>query len=48
MTVVTPVSVAKIAKDVLRHRVTLSYEAVASDVTVDQILDRILSAVPLP
>ena len=47
-TVVTPVSVAKIAKDVLRHRVTLSYEAVASDVTVDQILDRILSAVPLP
>ena len=32
----------------LRHRFVLSYEALADGVTADDILDRILAAVPLP
>ena len=37
-----------LALDVLRHRLVLSYEALADDVTPDDILDRVLAAVPLP
>ena len=39
---------ASSSKDVLRHRLVLSYEALAEDVTPDQILDKILDAVPMP
>lgn len=45
---VTPQDVKDMAKDVLRHRILLSYEAEAEDVTTDEILDRILSRVPVP
>lgn len=45
---VTPQDVKDMAKDVLRHRILLSYEAEAEDVTTDDILDRILSRVPVP
>jgi MoxR-like ATPase len=37
-----------LAKDVFRHRIVLSYEALADDVTSDGVLDRILAAVALP
>ena len=37
-----------VAKDVLRHRLVLSYQALVEDVTADGILDRILKAVPWP
>ncbi len=47
-TFVTPVDIAAMAKDVLRHRVILSYEAEAEGVTSDQIIDQVLEAVPLP
>ncbi|HEX3803043.1 MAG TPA: MoxR family ATPase [Solirubrobacteraceae bacterium] len=37
-----------LAADVLRHRVVLSYDALSDGVTVDQLLDQILAAVPAP
>jgi MoxR-like ATPase len=37
-----------VAKDVLRHRLVLSYQALVEDVTADAILGRILKAVPWP
>ena len=37
-----------IAKDVLRHRLVLTYEGLAERVTADAILDRVLAAVPPP
>jgi MoxR-like ATPase len=33
---------------VLRHRVLLTYEAEAENMTSDMIIDRILDAVPVP
>jgi MoxR-like ATPase len=45
---VTPQDVKDMAHDVLRHRILLSYEAEAEDTSTDQILDRILSKVPVP
>ncbi len=43
-----PHDVFDIAKDVLRHRMVLSYQALAESVTSDKILDGILAAVPQP
>ena len=45
---VTPVDIAAMAKDVLRHRVILSYEAEAEGITSDEIIDKVIEAVPLP
>ena len=39
---VLPQDVRELAKDVLRHRMVLSYEALAEGVDADQILDRVL------
>jgi MoxR-like ATPase len=36
------------APDVLRHRVLLTYEAEAESVTSDQVIARVLDAVPSP
>ena len=41
-----PQDLREIAPDVLRHRMMLSYEALADGVTPDAIIDRILAAVP--
>ena len=43
-----PQDVHDLALDVLRHRVVLSYEALADDVTPDALLARIIAAVQLP
>jgi len=43
-----PQDVFDVAPDVLRHRLVLSYEALARGLMVDQILARILSTVPAP
>jgi MoxR-like ATPase len=40
--------VKELAKDVLRHRIVLSYEALADDVAPDDLLDPIIAAVRLP
>jgi len=43
-----PQDVRDLAKDVLRHRLVLSYEALAEGVSPDAVLDAVLAAVPLP
>ena len=43
-----PQDIEEIAHDVLRHRIVLSYEALADGVDADQIVARILEAVPVP
>jgi MoxR-like ATPase len=40
--------IAYIAKEILRHRIILSYEAQAEEVTQDEIIEKILAAVPIP
>ena len=43
-----PADVRELARDVLRHRVVLSYEALADDVAPDDLLDPVVAAVPIP
>ena len=43
-----PQDVFDVAPDILRHRLVLSYEALARDLTPDHVLSRILSTVPAP
>jgi MoxR-like ATPase len=43
-----PQDLQDIAPDILRHRLVLSYDALADDVPADRIIDRVLSTVPLP
>jgi MoxR-like ATPase len=43
-----PQDVHELAKDVLRHRLVLSYEALAEGVDADHVLDRVLEATPMP
>ena len=43
-----PEDVRDLALDVLRHRVVLSYEALADDVSADDILSAVLATIPLP
>jgi MoxR-like ATPase len=38
----------ELAKDAFRHRLVLSYQALAEEVSTDSILDRVLAAVPVP
>jgi MoxR-like ATPase len=45
---VLPQDVQELAKDVLRHRLVLTYQALADSVTADTILDGIVAAVALP
>ncbi|MFA7615272.1 MAG: MoxR family ATPase [Moheibacter sp.] len=45
---VIPEDVRAMSKDVLRHRIGLSYEAEAENISSDQIIDEILNAVPIP
>jgi MoxR-like ATPase len=45
---VTPDDVKAVAKDVLRHRVIITYEAEAEDLTPDEIIDRVLQGVAVP
>jgi MoxR-like ATPase len=44
----TPQDVKDTAGDVLRHRLVLSYEAEAEDLTADAVLAKVLAAVPVP
>jgi MoxR-like ATPase len=43
-----PQDVHELAKDVLRHRLVLTYEALADEITPDTILDAVLGAVSMP
>ena len=43
-----PEDVRALALDVLRHRVLLTFEAEAEEIDADQVVTRILDAVPVP
>ncbi len=45
---VTPQDVKTVAMDVLRHRIILSYEAEAEDITTDNIIEQIFDSVEVP
>lgn len=45
---VTPLDIALIVKDVLRHRIILTYEAEALGVTTDEIIQKIMQTIPVP
>ncbi|MBI5500892.1 MAG: MoxR family ATPase [Deltaproteobacteria bacterium] len=45
---VTPEDIKAIGPDVLRHRVILTYEAEAEEMTAERIVQRVLETVPVP
>ncbi|WP_372845956.1 AAA family ATPase [Pontiella sp.] len=45
---VTPQDVKSIAPDVLRHRIIVSYEAEAEELTSEGLIEKILSEIPVP
>ena len=45
---VLPEDVKAVALNVLRHRLVLSYEAAADNITADEIISRILDFIPVP
>ena len=45
---VTPDDVKAVAREVLRHRVVLTYEAEAEEVTADAVVSRVLERIPVP
>ena len=45
---VTPEDVQNVAHDVLRHRLILTFEADAQAITADQVIETLLSTVPVP
>jgi MoxR-like ATPase len=45
---VTPQDVKDVGHDVLRHRVILSYEAEAEEMTADDVVAKVLARVPVP
>ncbi len=44
----TPQDVKETAHDVLRHRLLLTYEAEAEELTPDAVIDRLLAEIPVP
>ncbi|ADX67729.1 MULTISPECIES: AAA family ATPase [Weeksella] len=45
---VIPDDVRAVSKDVLRHRIGLTYEAEAENITPEEIIDNILNVIPVP
>ena len=45
---VVPEDVKAVAPDVLRHRIVLSYEAAAENMTADAIIEQVLNSVAVP
>jgi MoxR-like ATPase len=45
---VTPLDIAKITPDILRHRIVLSYKAEIDEINEDKIINKILETIPLP
>ncbi len=45
---VTPQDVKDISKEILRHRIILTYEAEADGITPDDVIQKILNSVPTP
>lgn len=45
---VSPIDIALVAKNVLRHRIILTYEAEAMDIKVDNLIQKILETIEIP
>ncbi|PHO09360.1 ATPase [Malaciobacter canalis] len=45
---VSPIDIALIVKNILRHRIILSYEAQAQDINVDDVIDKIVEKINIP
>jgi len=45
---VIPDDIRNVSKDVLRHRIGLSYEAEAENVTQEDIITKIINTIPVP
>ena len=45
---VTPADIKALAPDILRHRLILTYEAEAENITSDEIITRLLARLPVP
>ena len=45
---VVPHDVTELVLDVLRHRLVLTYEALSDDVTADDVLTKVMAALPVP
>jgi len=45
---VTPQDVKSVGPDVLRHRIAVSYEAEAEEMTSEQIIEQIFAGLPVP
>jgi len=45
---VTPIDVAYISKEIMRHRIVLTYEAEAEGITTDEIIQKVLETVAIP
>ncbi len=43
----SPEDVQKLAHEILRHRILLTYQAEADGVTVDAVVDELLATVPV-
>ncbi|BDY12569.1 AAA family ATPase [Hydrogenimonas cancrithermarum] len=45
---VSPVDIAYVAKEVLRHRIIMSYEAEAEEISSDVVIEKVLETVAIP
>jgi MoxR-like ATPase len=45
---VVPQDIFDVAPEVLRHRLLLTYDAIADDITADNVISTLLSTVPAP
>lgn len=45
---VSPIDIAMIVKNVLRHRIILTYEAMAKEINVDDVIQKILEKITIP
>lgn len=45
---VNPSDIASIVKELMRHRIVLSYEAEAEEIKIDDLIEQIVKAVPIP
>lgn len=45
---VSPIDIAMVAKNALRHRIILTYEAMAKEINVDDVIQKILEKIVIP
>jgi MoxR-like ATPase len=45
---VTPSDIARIIKELMRHRIVLTYEGEAEGINIDDVIEKIIKAVPIP